>query len=234
MAVENSTVWITGMGVARVRETNGAVTVTTYSRANGFTGEWIQAVMVDHENNVWFGTASGMQRLRSADAFTLPVVSQLPIGRFYEPLAVDARGSFWAIVPEGVMELSTHTDGALLQTLHTKSRLGLRSNLTSIRIDSRQRMWFADDRNVLHSFFLRDKRLIRQHEFIPRAIQPHRRHFWLLFKEIITNIAKHSQCREVHIRLTVEDELIFNAVHTSLFVPRTAPCVCLTSSLERC
>jgi len=30
-----------------------------------------------------------------------------------------------------------------------------------------------------------------------------RRHFWLLFKEIITNIAKHSHCTEVQIRLTV-------------------------------
>jgi ligand-binding sensor domain-containing protein/signal transduction histidine kinase len=32
-----------------------------------------------------------------------------------------------------------------------------------------------------------------------------RRHFWLLFKEIVTNVAKHSQCSEVRIRLDVQN-----------------------------
>jgi ligand-binding sensor domain-containing protein/signal transduction histidine kinase len=39
-----------------------------------------------------------------------------------------------------------------------------------------------------------------------------RRHFWLLFKEIVTNAAKHSHCTEVHIRLRVHQ------AHVSLTV----------------
>lgn len=39
-----------------------------------------------------------------------------------------------------------------------------------------------------------------------------RRHFWLLFKEIITNAAKHSQCSEAHIKLTVENERVYLTV----------------------
>jgi ligand-binding sensor domain-containing protein/signal transduction histidine kinase len=39
-----------------------------------------------------------------------------------------------------------------------------------------------------------------------------RRHFWLLFKEIITNVAKHSHCTEVQVRVTVREE------HVSLTV----------------
>lgn len=177
MATENSTVWIAGLqGVVRVQETGGTFTVARYSRANGFAGDWIQAVMVDRERNIWFGTPTGLQRLRSLDAFTLPI-SRLAIGRFYKPLAVDDRGRFWAVVPEGVVELSLQVDGTLLQRVHTKNELGLRSAPTCVTIDSRQRMWIADESHTLYRFSLQREgartRVERERMFTPRAEQPH-------------------------------------------------------------
>jgi signal transduction histidine kinase len=35
-----------------------------------------------------------------------------------------------------------------------------------------------------------------------------RRHFWLMFKEIVTNIAKHARCSQVWIQLEVLDDCI--------------------------
>ena len=48
---------------------------------------------------------------------------------------------------------------------------------------------------------------------VPVNINPEkRRHFWLLFKEIVTNAAKHSRCTEVHIRLVFQDGRVFLSV----------------------
>jgi ligand-binding sensor domain-containing protein/signal transduction histidine kinase len=39
-----------------------------------------------------------------------------------------------------------------------------------------------------------------------------RRHFWLLFKEIVINAVKHSRCTEVQVRLTVREGTVFLSV----------------------
>jgi signal transduction histidine kinase len=43
----------------------------------------------------------------------------------------------------------------------------------------------------------------------PCSIDPQRRrHLWLLFKEIITNVVKHSSCTEAHVRLSIDESHI--------------------------
>jgi signal transduction histidine kinase len=43
---------------------------------------------------------------------------------------------------------------------------------------------------------------------LTRMLMERRRHFWLIFKEMVTNAAKHSQCTEVKIQLAAQGKLL--------------------------
>lgn len=147
----DGTVWLaSSQGLMKVLHGgDSSYSVTTYTAAHGLASTDIHDVHVDREENLWIATWGGLQML-PPNATTLIPIDTLPFDRFYQPLAVDVTGRFWAVTVGGILELTVAD--SLTHTFHGESDLRLSSQPTGVKFDHQGRLWVADGNRVFHVY----------------------------------------------------------------------------------
>lgn len=120
----------------------------TNYKANGLSGNWVNAIAIDAEGNKWFGTTyyqsqkGGISKLNGS-AYTSYTTADHFVNDNISSIAIDAQGNKWVGTDNGVLKF----DGTNLITYTTAD--GLADNYVyTMAIDAHGNKWFGTRNGV--------------------------------------------------------------------------------------
>jgi ligand-binding sensor domain-containing protein len=116
----------------------------TYTSRDGLAGDIVMAVAVDSEQNLWFGTQSGLNKFDGTDWITYHADDGL-VYDYVSSIAFDGLGNAWIGTSMGVSKF----DGKFWQSYTIAD--GLADNqVKSVLVDKKGNLWFGTWKGVSH------------------------------------------------------------------------------------
>ncbi|PKP23004.1 MAG: hypothetical protein CVU05_01510 [Bacteroidetes bacterium HGW-Bacteroidetes-21] len=80
-----------------------STSITNYTTANGLPDDYVSGgVVVDQDNNKWFGTANGVARFSETEVWTVFTTTDGVISNYISAIAVDKMNNVWVGSDDGV------------------------------------------------------------------------------------------------------------------------------------
>ena len=150
MAIQGEYVWIaTTRGAIRMNRSNGSCFV--FHRADGLAGNVVNAVAVDSNGAVWFGTSEGLSRFDGSNWRTWTTTNGLA-NNVVSGVAFDSSGKVWITMNGGGIENKDSFNWAILQSYdgksfvtHSSGKSYMSGGFSSLTIDPvHQWIWTRD------------------------------------------------------------------------------------------
>jgi signal transduction histidine kinase/ligand-binding sensor domain-containing protein/CheY-like chemotaxis protein len=123
----------------------GQDTIINYNVANGLCSDQVNALAIDHNQNVWVGTYGGLSRFDGQNFCSLSTYDNLPAKVVYF-LEVDDKGDLWAGTERGLVHigLDDHSEPTFVKSYGLSDGFsGPECNLNAVWRDADGKMLFG-------------------------------------------------------------------------------------------
>ncbi len=117
-----------------------------FQEQNGLVHNNMNPILLDREDNLWFGTHHGLSKLTSEKFVSYDIATGLSSNTIYKTVQ-DADGDIWVATHKGV-NLLVNNKAIILSNLDPT----LGNNTNSIFIDSKKRIWVVQELNGVYAF----------------------------------------------------------------------------------
>jgi len=113
------------------------VNYTNYTKANGFISDFVETIVVDKQNNVWFGTYEGVSKFDGNNWTNYTTANGLADNKVHT-IAFDAYNNAWFGTDNGISRYNGYD-----WTTYTKADGLINDTVRSIAIDSENNLWIG-------------------------------------------------------------------------------------------
>ncbi|MBK7995634.1 MAG: protein kinase [Blastocatellia bacterium] len=117
-----------------------------FQEQNGLVHNNMNPILLDREDNLWFGTHHGLSKLTSEKFVSYDIATGLSSNTIYKTVQ-DKDGDIWIATHKGV-NLLVNNKAIILS--NSDSTLG--NNTNSVFIDSKERIWVVQELNGVYAF----------------------------------------------------------------------------------
>jgi ligand-binding sensor domain-containing protein len=125
---------------------------TTYTTENGLAGDGVNSIVIDAQDNKWFGTDNGVSQFDGTNCWTTYTTCDNSEGiasNYIQAIAIDAEGNKWIGTYGGVSKLSDDGNMTCISVSPINQNVGSDSGHTTFNISSETSLTVSDNADWL-------------------------------------------------------------------------------------